>query len=99
MTVGRSWYAWEGDDLLLDVQVQPRASRDHIAGPHGDRLRVRITAPPIEGKANEHLMAFIAKQCSVAKRDVALVSGATGRRKRVRVRAPRQLPAGVVRPT
>lgn len=99
MSAGRSWYAWEGGDLLLDVQVQPRASKDQIAGPQGDRLRVRITAPPIEGKANEHLIAFIAKQCAVAKRNVVLVAGATGRRKRVRVHAPRQLPAGVLRAT
>ncbi len=89
------WYRWEGDALVLELQLQPRASRDEIAGPHGDVLRVRITAPPVDGKANQHLCAYLAKLCGVAKGAVTLEAGTSGRRKRVRIEAPRALPPGV----
>lgn len=89
------WYRWEGEALILELQLQPRAARDEIAGPHGDCLRVRITAPPVDGKANQHLCAFLAKLCGVAKGAVTLEAGLTGRRKRVRILAPRRLPPHV----
>jgi uncharacterized protein (TIGR00251 family) len=87
-----SWYRWSGEDLLIDVQVQPRASRDEIVGPHGDCIKVRITAPPVEGRANTHLTEFLAAGFGVPKSQVALVSGTGTRRKRLRIRAPRRLP-------
>jgi len=86
------WYRWEGETLVIELQIQPRAGRDEIAGPHGDHLKIRITAPPVDGKANQHLCAYLAKLCGVAKGDVTLIAGATGRRKRVRIQSPRQLP-------
>jgi uncharacterized protein (TIGR00251 family) len=87
-----SWYRWHGDDLVLSVRVQPRASRDELAAPLADALKVRITAPPVDGKANAHLAAFLAKTFGVAKSDVVLESGESSRIKRLRVRKPRQLP-------
>jgi uncharacterized protein (TIGR00251 family) len=63
-------HAWDGQDLILDLHVQPRASRDEIVGVIGDRLKVRITAPPVDGKANQHLIAYLAKQFRVAKSDL-----------------------------
>ena len=92
---GAGWYAWEGDDLILSLRIQPKASRDEWVGPHGDNCKVRITAPPVDGKANAHLLQFVAKTCGVAKSQVSLVSGETARNKRVRVIAPRRLPPGV----
>ena len=59
------WYRWDGEDLLLAVHLQPKASKDEFAGLHGDRLKIRLTAPPVEGKANAHLMAFLAKAFGV----------------------------------
>ena len=88
-----AWFRWDGDDLLLEVRVQPRASRDEIVGPHGDRLKVRITAPPVDGKANTHLAKYLAKSFGVAPSAVTLEGGETGRGKRLRIRAPRELPA------
>lgn len=89
-------YRWEGGDLLLTLRVQPKASRDEWCGPHGDgALKVRITAPPVEGKANDHLLRYLAKLCRVAKSAVTLVSGEGSRDKVVRVRAPQALPPGV----
>ncbi len=87
------WYQWQGDDLLLVVRLQPRASRDEIVGPHGDTLKIRITAPPVEGQANAHLIRFLADAFGVARGAVVLVSGETARGKRLRIHAPRRLPA------
>jgi hypothetical protein len=72
--------------VLIPVRVQPRASRDAIAGIHDGALKVALTAPPVEGEANAALVAFLAKKLGVAKRDVEIVQGATGRQKLVAVR-------------
>ncbi|MDG9929795.1 MULTISPECIES: DUF167 domain-containing protein [Pseudomonas] len=87
-----SWFRWDGEDLILDCHLQPRASKDEFAGLHGERMKIRLTAPPVEGKANAHLMAFLAAAFGVAKSQVSLESGELNRQKRVRVRAPRTLP-------
>ncbi len=71
--------------LSFDVQVQPRASRDRIGPLAGDRVKVQLTAPPVEGAANEALRALLAGAFRVAKRDVEIVRGETGRKKTVRV--------------
>lgn len=85
-------YQWQGEDLLLVLRVQPRASRDEIVGPHGDSLKIRITAPPVDGKANSHLLKYLAKAFGVPRADVELVTGESGRNKQVRIRAPVTLP-------
>lgn len=87
-----SFYRWDGEDLLLDCHLQPKASRDEFAGLHGERLKIRLTAPPVEGKANAHLLAFLGKAFGVAKSLVSLESGELNRQKRVRIRRPTRLP-------
>lgn len=87
-----NWYRWQGDDLLLTLRIQPRASRDEIVGPHGDTLKVRITAPPVDGKANQHLLRFLAEVFDVPQASVELITGETGREKRIRITRPRRLP-------
>lgn len=69
----------------FQVYVQPRASRAEIAGLHGDALRVRLTAPPVDGRANEALVAFLATQLGAPKARISIVSGATGRTKMIEV--------------
>ena len=91
------WYRWEGDDLILSIHTQPRASKDELVGPHGDSLKVRITAPPLEGRANAHLVQFLAKVFGVPKSQVSFLSGETGRAKRLRIHAPKKLPPGIDR--
>lgn len=86
------WYRWDGDDLILDCHLQPKASRDEFAGLHGERLKIRLTAPPVEGKANAHLTAFLGKAFGVAKSQVSLESGELNRQKRVRIKRPQTLP-------
>lgn len=82
----------EGDDLRLRLYIQPKASRDQIVGLHGDELKVAITAPPVDGKANAHLSKFLAKQFKVAKGFIEIEKGELGRHKQVRITAPQQLP-------
>jgi len=75
-----------GDRVLVDVQVVPRASKSRIVGAHGGRLKVTLAAPPVEGAANEELVALLAKSLRIPKRDVEIVRGETGRRKTVALR-------------
>ena len=90
-----AWYRWDGSDLWLDLHVQPRAKQDAVVGPHGGRLKIRITAPPVDGAANAHLVRFLADCFGVPASAVEVVSGAGGRDKQVRIRAPRRLPPDI----
>lgn len=82
--------------LILDVRVQPRASRNEIVGYQADgRLKVRITAPPVDGKANTHLFRFLADQFGVPLRQIRLLSGDNNRNKRIEIIAPRHNPLAV----
>ena len=85
----------ENPDVILDVHIQPRASKDEIVGFHGDRLKIRITAPPVDGKANQHLLSFLADVFKVPKRNVVLLAGETGREKRIKIISPRVIPIGI----
>ena len=67
------------------IRVQPRASRTEIVGEHGDALKIRIAAPPVQGAANEELIRFLAKQLHVPAAAVRVVSGHSGRRKLVEI--------------
>lgn len=67
------------------VRVSPRASREAIAGEHDGALKVALTAPPVEGAANAALVKLLAKRLGVSKSAVRIVSGETGRNKRVEV--------------
>ena len=80
-----TWLRQNGDDVDIDILVQPRASRGRVAGVHGNELKVAITAPPVEGRANRALVEFIAKSLKVAKSRVSVVRGQASRHKTVRV--------------
>jgi hypothetical protein len=67
------------------VRVQPRASRTELAGRHGDALKVRLAAPPVDGAANEALVRFLAERLDVSRSAVWLEAGAAGRTKIVAV--------------
>lgn len=71
--------------VTFDVQVVPRASRDRLGPVFGDRLKVQLTAPPVEGAANDALVALVAKALGRPRSAVTIVRGLTGRRKTVRV--------------
>jgi uncharacterized protein (TIGR00251 family) len=81
----------EGSDLLLHLRVQPRASKDELLV-DGERLRLRITAPPVDGAANNHLIRFLAKTFGVSNSRVEIVRGLSGREKTVRIIEPTVIP-------
>jgi uncharacterized protein (TIGR00251 family) len=78
--------------LILALHVQPGAKRTEVAGTHGDALKLRLAAPPVEGKANAALIAFLAESFGVPQRAVTLLRGETSRQKTVRIDAPRLRP-------
>lgn len=72
--------------VYLDVYLQPRASRNEVVGWHGEALRVRLQAPPVDGRANKALTRYMADLFRVAPSHISLVSGERGRRKRIEIR-------------
>jgi hypothetical protein len=70
---------------VLPVHVVPRASRTEVAGLHGGSVKIRLQAPPVDGKANHALLSFIAGRLGLPASAVALVGGESGREKRVRI--------------
>ncbi|MBX3326503.1 MAG: DUF167 domain-containing protein [Nitrospira sp.] len=69
--------------VLLTVHVQPNASRTECVGIHGDAIKIRVAARPIQGAANEELIRFIADRCSLARTQIQIHGGAETRRKRL----------------
>ncbi len=80
------------DGLVLRLYIQPKASRDSIVGLHGDEVKVAITAPPVDGQANSHLVKFLGKQFRVAKSQVVIEKGELGRHKQIKIINPQQIP-------
>ncbi len=97
-SAGAAWYRWEEDDLILSLRVQPRSRKDEFIAPHGDHYKVRITAPPVEGKANDHILRFLAKSFGVKRSQVSMQSGQTSRNKLFRIHAPDRFPIPADRP-
>lgn len=81
-----------GPVVEIAVHVQPGAKRTEIAGRHGDALKIRLAAPPVDGKANDALIAFLAESFGVPRRRVTLLRGAKSRDKVVRIEAPAARP-------
>ncbi len=79
------WYRRSGDVITLTLHIQPGAKRTDVAGLHGDALKIRLAAPPIEGRANEALLKFIADFFGVPVRQVELKQGGQSRHKVVAI--------------
>ena len=75
-----------GNSVVLHVLVQPKASDDTILGLHGEALKVRVAAPPTEGKANQRLRKLLAEELKVRQSDIEIIRGHTSRRKVLRIR-------------
>ncbi len=72
--------------LILNIYLQPKASRDHIVGLHGqDEIKITVTAPPVDGKANKHLIKYLAKTFKVAKSNICIVRGELSRHKQIKI--------------
>lgn len=90
------WYRRDGENITLTLHVQPGAKRSEIAGLHGDALKIRLAAPPIEGRANEALLKFIAQLFDVPLRQVELKRGEQSRHKVILVQRSRIEPDSIV---
>ena len=78
-----SWIQSTVDGCVVNVRVIPRASKNQIQGVLGNALKIRLQAPPIDGKANEALVRFLAEILKLPVRKISLLSGETGRNKRI----------------
>jgi hypothetical protein len=90
-----AWIDVRNDGVVLALHVQPGARRTAIAGLHGDRLKVAIATPPIEGRANAALLAFLAKRLGLPKSTLSILTGASARDKRVALPASVEAAAAV----
>jgi uncharacterized protein (TIGR00251 family) len=82
-------YSEKDGVITFPVRVVPRASRSEIAGEHDGALRIRVTAPPVDGAANEEVIRLLARALGVTRSAVEIVSGQTSKTKRVKVRGAR----------
>ncbi|WP_434630906.1 DUF167 domain-containing protein [Chromobacterium sp. CV08] len=82
----KPWLSCQAGRVRLTLYVQPGARKTEAAGEHGDSLKIRLAAPPVDGKANVALLAWLAERFGVARRDVALLSGDKSRHKVVEIR-------------
>lgn len=87
------WFRRTDGGWLIAVHAQPGAKRSSVAGLHGDALKVRVAAPPVEGKANEALAAFVADALRLPRRKVSIVKGESSREKLLLVADPGVDPA------
>ncbi len=75
------FYDTKGDGIILRVHLQPRAKKNEIVGIHGDSIKIRLKAPPVDGKANEEARRFLAKVLGIKRQQVILKTGTTSRSK------------------
>jgi uncharacterized protein (TIGR00251 family) len=80
-----SWLVADDHGVTLRLHIQPGAKKTEVVGMHGEALKIRLAAPPVDGKANACLIAFLAETLGVARSAVSLLSGDTSRAKRVHV--------------
>lgn len=81
------WLRESGGRTTLTLHIQPGARKTEITGQHGDALKIRLAAPPVDGKANAALIDFIADRLGLTKSAISLKSGQTSRRKVLEVSA------------
>ena len=87
-----AWRKEAGESLVLTLHVQPGAARTEVVGAHGDALKIRLAAAPVDGKANGELRRFLSDAFAVPLRCVTLLRGQSARRKVVRIEAPGKRP-------
>ena len=79
------WLSEKDQDIVLRLHAQPGAKRTSVVGLYGDKLKIAIATPPVDGKANQAIIAFLAKTLGVSKSKISLISGETSREKRIRI--------------
>ena len=88
--VERTYYSFKDKTLILNLQIQPKASQNAIIGVHNNKLKIALTSAPTDGKANEHLIKYLAKHFGVPKNQVKIIKGAKSRQKSVLISSPQK---------
>ena len=89
---GDSFFAWDGDVLVVNILGKPSAGCDAIGKPKGNQLKVSVTATTIRGKATDHMLRFLAPYFGVTPSDIEVVFGRMNVNKQLRIKAPSKLP-------
>ena len=92
-STGDSFFAWDGDVLVVNILGKPAASKDAIGKPKGTQLKVSVTAAPKDGKATDHMLRFLAPLFGVPVSRIEVVFGQENVNKQLRITAPTKLPA------
>ena len=90
--VNNGWYYWKSGDLLLRLKVQTRASTDKFSELLEDRIKLRIKAPAVDGKANEAIIKVLSKEFRTPKLHIQILSGHSSKKKLVKIQKPGRLP-------
>ncbi|MBX7228913.1 MAG: DUF167 family protein [Burkholderiaceae bacterium] len=90
---GNSFFTWENDVLIINILGKPAASKDAIGKPKGCQLKVSVTAPPVDGRATDHMVRFLAPHFGVSPADIEVVFGRMSVHKQLRIKAPKKLPS------
>jgi uncharacterized protein (TIGR00251 family) len=93
----KSFCAWDGDVLVVNVLGTPSAKQDAIGKPKGNQLKISVTAAPIAGKATDHMVKFLAGIFDVSTKDITVVFGRMNVNKQLRIRSPNNLPAVIAK--
>ena len=87
----KSFYAWDGDILVLNILGTPSAKKDIVGKPKGNQLKVSVTAAPVGGRATDYMVKWLAKEFGVNKNDVEVVFGRMNVNKQLRINNPPKL--------
>ena len=80
-----NYFKITGNDIIIKVKIVPGSSKNKIIGVYNDSLKITITAPPVEGKANKKCIAYLAKYFNVAKSKIEIISGQTSKNKLIKI--------------
>ncbi|SFV75714.1 COG1872 [hydrothermal vent metagenome] len=87
----QSFYAWDGDVLVLNILGTPSAKKDVIGKPKGNQLKISVTAAPVGGRATDYMVKWLAKEFEVNKNDIEVVFGRMNVNKQLRIKNPKKL--------
>jgi len=87
----KSFYAWDGDILVLNILGTPSAKKDSIGKPKGTELKISVTAAPVGGRATDYMVKWLAKEFDVSKSDIEVVFGRMNIHKQLRIKNPKKL--------
>ena len=90
---GDSFFAWDGEVLILNILGKPSSAKDAIGKPKGTQLKISVTAAPVNGRATDHMLRYLAPLFDVAVADIDVVFGRENVNKQLRIKAPKKLPA------